>query len=161
MYRRPYYRIAPYVVGIAFGDILFYIKDRKKNFKIPMVSLTNSFGISWRENVKTWRISFRPTSPLYGWQLQAEPKFGRFSPSFQIANLFWWAAAIAINVLLVYSQYPLYRDRKQFDLTIGALYYATSKTAWALTLGYIVVACCTGNGGKGPSDFRGSEQIVQ
>ncbi len=41
LYRRPYYRIAPYIIGLGLGDILVNLKSLK--IKIPRVNTNNSF----------------------------------------------------------------------------------------------------------------------
>ncbi|GJQ66391.1 hypothetical protein Trydic_g4414 [Trypoxylus dichotomus] len=59
-----------------------------------------------------------------------------------LANIVGWLASAACLLSLVYGLYEV-----DLSVTAGAAYSSLSHSAWALGLGWIVVACATGNGG--------------
>ncbi|KRT80577.1 Acyltransferase [Oryctes borbonicus] len=59
-----------------------------------------------------------------------------------LANMVGWLASAACLLSLVYGLYEV-----DLSVTAGAAYSSLSHSAWALALGWIVVACATGNGG--------------
>lgn len=61
---------------------------------------------------------------------------------FQIVVLLGWSMSTACFLALVYGLYNV-----KLDPITGAAYSSLSHTAWALGLGWIVVACSTGYGG--------------
>lgn len=53
-----------------------------------------------------------------------------------------WAFSIGMTFILVHG---LYGD---LGPIMSAAYVALSHTAWAIAVAWIVIACCTGNGGQ-------------
>ena len=66
---------------------------------------------------------------------------------FQFTNLFGWAVATTIALLVLYG---LYDSSGAPHLTIGvsAFYNATHRSAWALAVCWVILACATGYGGR-------------
>lgn len=56
------------------------------------------------------------------------------------------SAAVAIAVL--YGPYNGQSGKHTVTVAEGALYNGWSRTAWCLAIGYVVLACHTGNGGE-------------
>ena len=65
----------------------------------------------------------------------------------QVLNLLGWATATAVALLVLYG---LYDPSGSPKLSVGvmAFYNATSRTAWAMAVCWVIVACATGHGGK-------------
>ncbi len=59
-----------------------------------------------------------------------------------------WVLALGIHYTLVFGMYPFHRDgRISMSTEMDALYNATHRTVWAVSLGWIVFACANGMGG--------------
>jgi peptidoglycan/LPS O-acetylase OafA/YrhL len=58
-----------------------------------------------------------------------------------------WCAAIATGMAVVYGQFYYNHNTVSMNLTQAGFYMAFNRTAWALCLSWIVLACISGNGG--------------
>jgi len=61
---------------------------------------------------------------------------------FQAAVLTGWALSVGMTFILVHGLYG------ELGPVMSAAYVALSHTAWAVAVAWIVIACCTGNGGQ-------------
>lgn len=66
----------------------------------------------------------------------------------RVVALFCWCSAIATGLAVVYGQYYYYHHpNTHMTLTASVFYTSISRTAWALCLSWVVLACVSGNGG--------------
>lgn len=62
---------------------------------------------------------------------------------FQRKIVVLWLLGVACNLIVLLSL----RDR-HISVLSAAFYMALSRTVWAIGIGWILIACCTGHGGK-------------
>ncbi|XP_064616438.1 nose resistant to fluoxetine protein 6-like isoform X2 [Liolophura sinensis] len=60
--------------------------------------------------------------------------------------VFGWVLAFACNLAVLYGLYGHF-NTEPLTSDVSALYNTVSRTAWALGLGWLVIACSSGNGG--------------
>ena len=59
-----------------------------------------------------------------------------------------WIVELGLHYLLIFGMYPYYRDGGiGMSTEMDALYNATHRTVWAISLAWIVYACAHGLGG--------------
>lgn len=73
----------------------------------------------------------------------------------QLANIVGWLASAACLLSLVYGLYEV-----NLSVVAGAAYSSLSHSAWALGLGWVVVACATGNGGINCKYFNNPNNFI-
>lgn len=66
--------------------------------------------------------------------------------------LLGWAVAAICCLSVLYGVRDTYQGHPM-NLDTAALYNSVSRTVWAVGLGWLVFACCTGYGGKEVSDL--------
>ena len=66
---------------------------------------------------------------------------------FQLTNLFGWAVATTIALLVLYGLYDS-PGTPHLSIGVSAFYNATHRSAWALAVCWVIVACATGYGGR-------------
>ncbi|KAI4458379.1 o-acyltransferase [Holotrichia oblita] len=89
---------------------------------------------------KPWtRLSPYLIGMIVGWILFKKNRRIKIS---LLANIVGWLASAACLLSLVYGLYEV-----NLSVIAGAAYSSLSHSVWALGLGWIVVACATGNGG--------------
>ncbi|XP_042896782.1 nose resistant to fluoxetine protein 6 [Parasteatoda tepidariorum] len=93
IYIKPYIRIAPYIIGIGLGHIMF--KRRNASFKI---------------------------NRIYLW--------------------LGWLIAVLVALFCVYGLYG-----QTLGIVGASFYNALSRTAWALSVAWVIFACLSGRGG--------------
>lgn len=64
----------------------------------------------------------------------------------RVARLLGWMAAALVNATVVFGVYN-WNAYEEPSLSVAVAYAALSRTAWALGIAWMVVACATGNGG--------------
>ncbi|XP_077505446.1 nose resistant to fluoxetine protein 6-like [Amblyomma americanum] len=64
----------------------------------------------------------------------------------RVARLLGWLAAALVNMTVVFGVYN-WNAYEAPSLSVAVAYAALSRTAWALGIAWMVVACATGNGG--------------
>ena len=64
----------------------------------------------------------------------------------QVVNLLCWAVATAAALTVLYGLYHCYQGHTM-SLSVAALYNATFRSVWSVTLAWVIFACVTGNGG--------------
>ena len=64
-----------------------------------------------------------------------------------------WAAAVAINMSVLYGIYHYVKTGTRMNFDLGAFYMAVSRFAWCVGLGWLTFACVTGNGGMSKLDL--------
>lgn len=65
----------------------------------------------------------------------------------RLAAVLGWCTAIATALAVIYGQYHFYHTGTKMTLTQSAFYVAFSRTAWGMSLSWVVLACVSGNGG--------------
>ncbi|XP_045202055.2 nose resistant to fluoxetine protein 6-like [Mercenaria mercenaria] len=65
----------------------------------------------------------------------------------KVANFVGWSVATAIAVSVLYGLYTSDGSPPDFSNGVSALYNATSRTAWGLSVAWVIFACATGYGG--------------
>ena len=65
----------------------------------------------------------------------------------QCVALVGWMVAAALAMASVFGLYDATAN-EPMPLWLSAVYNAAGRTAWALGVAWVVVACVTGNGGK-------------
>ena len=129
IYYRPYFRHAPYLVGLGCADIYMRTKDKVKNKKD-----------TW------WKVFILQTINSMSYLVSA--KLFIFTYYLQIFVLVMWAVAIAMNLALLYGIYPYNKETTFIEpVWLNDLHAATHRTVWALIVAWITYACLTGWGG--------------
>ncbi|XP_053380233.1 nose resistant to fluoxetine protein 6-like [Mercenaria mercenaria] len=65
----------------------------------------------------------------------------------KVVNLVGWSVATAMAVSVLYGLYTSDGSPPDFSNSVSALYNATSRTAWGLSVAWVIFACATGYGG--------------
>lgn len=68
--------------------------------------------------------------------------------SLQIVNLMLWGVSTAVALAVVYGPFQLENQSRIIPAVDAVFYDGFARTAWSLALGYVILACCTGHGGK-------------
>ena len=66
----------------------------------------------------------------------------------QLTNLWLWISAIGIGIGVVYGLNIPNRKCENISALGDAIYGGFYKLAWALSVGWVIFACCRGYGGK-------------
>ena len=61
-----------------------------------------------------------------------------------------WAAAIAVNVSVLYGPHSLYTGgtREVWPNAVNVIYLSTSRFAWSMGVAWVAIACVYGYGGR-------------
>ena len=65
----------------------------------------------------------------------------------KVQSIIGWCLAIGTALAVVYGMYDHNKDSTVMSLTASGFYVSLSRTAWSLSLAWLVLACSTGYGG--------------
>jgi len=66
----------------------------------------------------------------------------------RVLNLLLWMVSAALCLLTLYGPFNVEADHHPMSVAESVTYNSLSRTAWSIGLGYLILACRSGRGGK-------------
>lgn len=117
MYIVPFYRITPYVCGVALSVLLHRVG---KEVKVPKVRVSG-----WCEKIRNRELKY----------------------FFQLVVSAGWSISTMIVIWTMVSQYEIVKEDYVFDVVSLSNFVVISQLLWTLAQCWIIFACYTNNGG--------------
>lgn len=65
----------------------------------------------------------------------------------RLMKIFGWLTSIVLGTVAVFSVSVFYQEWYKYNKIEAAAYVSLHKLAWSIANGWLIIACCTGNGG--------------